>query len=329
MNESDDLGRALRTWLGAEGARPAPPDLLRAVAADVQARRPRPRWLALARRDGAIAAPAVSGLGGARALAFIALALLLVAIVAAALVGAGSPSPHSAVASTQPTAHAVMTVDEVTHVVTAQLLENRVGLSVVPTRITKVTLVPQNGTYDFGAGPEALDTAGATWVVEAEGTYVICSSFCDARDSETFLVGDADGLIESSRPNPSSAPYGIPSSVFRELLAAHGLQWTAAPVPASGVVSASTVVKGLDPGLFPSQGPLDPTPPRDGPMYGLVTVVDSAAAQSPGALFLFDGGTRAIWWVAAIGPIPKPGGGGYQWAAFDAVTGGQLLTGTN
>ncbi|MEA2674072.1 MAG: hypothetical protein QOI92_1264 [Chloroflexota bacterium] len=332
MKKPNDFDRAVRTWLDAEGTWKAPPELLRAVSAEAHARRPRPRWLATIRRDGAAASPPAAIFLTPRVLAFVALALLLVAIIAAAVIGAGSRSPQLAVEPTpMPTLQHSMTVDEVTQVVLAELNVDQVGLAIVPPHITKVTLVAPNGSYDFGAGLENIGSSALTWVVEVQGTFVICSSFCDERDAETFLVGDADAQVGGTRGNPAHTTiFNIPSTAFRQLLADHGLLWTAAPVPTAGVVPAATIVQGLDPRLIPSSSPIDPTPSRDGPMYGLISVVNPSLAQSGSPLPVAPvAGTRAIWWVAAMGPFPKPGGGGYAWAAFDAVTGEQLLTGSS
>jgi hypothetical protein len=81
MTRIADLDRQLATWMEAEAAAPAPPDLVGHVAAATSRRRPRPAWLARLRQARATSGPARSTALVA-GLAVIALAMLGLAVAA-------------------------------------------------------------------------------------------------------------------------------------------------------------------------------------------------------------------------------------------------------
>jgi len=325
--ERNDLARSLSVWLENEAAPRAPSELRMRVADATRSRRPRPAWFATLRGDGLADRritwnrPAL-GLGAA-------LVLLAIALVAALVAGTAEPIP-TPIPQVPEAVDALIDIPEdltprleVLDVERAVLNEMRVesvGLVQLPIQIRTVTLLPANTTYRWG-NPElhaSITFEEQTWIVEVDGMYAKCSSFCDAGTSHWFNLGDTSPgpFHPTGEHTGRGAFYWVPALTFRQNLADHGLAYVPAEIPSSGsgFVDAQTV---LEHGFTTANH-------VQGPAFGLITVVDPGLAGKGSPMPASPSGatTRAIWWAQLMEPP-------VTWVVIDAVTGDVLDTGSS
>ena len=98
--------------------------------------------------------------------------------------------------------------DQVEREVVGMIEANHVGLASVPVTVTKITLMPPGATYLYvdgssGYPEESFSEVSLYWAVEATGTWVICSSFCDEHPVGAYAIDDATGHIGSSATGPT------------------------------------------------------------------------------------------------------------------------------
>jgi hypothetical protein len=335
MNEHEPLDHTLAAWFETDARIDPPEDLFDRVVTETRSRRPSPAWLAAVRADGVTARQA--GLPGRPVLLMAAIGLLLLAILASVLLAAGAAPWRLSVAPavvTVPPSASVPIVDvpvglspklapaQVEQEVIGLIDANHLGLASEPVTVTKITLLPPGVEYKIGTGPDPRSQGGLTedslsWVVEATGTNVICSSFCSTWTSGAYVIDDATGMHRGGGAT-SLGGSSVPSQSFRGLLAANGLQYDPMTPPATGVVPSATIVKRLDPRHFASGLSLN------SPMFGTVVWQDRALAKELTSVFPSPGATRAIWWVGSTQPTAS--GDDLVWAAFDATTGALLDT---
>ena len=127
-------------------------------------------------------------------------------------------------------------------------------------------------------------------------------------------------------PTPSSAASATPtdaivgpslgpsSESFVAYLRGYGQLFTPVPVPAAGIISASTALANL--GGYPT--PASPDPVAEAPIYGIVTCVDPSKNCAQRGL-VGPGETLAIWLI--VFPTVTDQDGGSAWATVNAVTG--------
>ncbi len=351
MPETDDLSRALRSWLREEAAPHSPREVFETVVVETRSLRPRPAWLATLRGAGfgARRMPEIPA-RVALALALVALAL---AVVGMSIIAGGSvrplPEPPSnALTGIGPSPTAIgpsptiaaaagpilelpagvshnLTVAEVEQRVVAEMHRGSAGLTSGPIVIRRVALVPPNTPYPLGSpdvsgnAPGSMSHDQTMWVVEANGTDSICTSFCDASDGVDEAVFDSDPNIAwVASYLDQSRVYPVPAQAFRETLARHGLVYEPADSSAGGILDAATVMKHLDPGRFPARTT------RQGPVFGVIVVADPKLAAQAGPIPASPaaGGSRRIWWVQLM---DAP----WSWAVVDAVTGATLDSGVS
>jgi hypothetical protein len=195
-----------------------------------------------------------------------------------------------------------MTPDEVSQEVVGLIETSHVGLPSVPISVTKITLVPPGGTYAV-SGPDMQDHGSVTehglyWVVEALGTSVVCSSFCDEWSGLAYVMDDATGELLGSAGAVAPGGLGVPSDSFRRILADNGLLFVPAHAPATGVVDSRQIVDHLDPRLF--RGGMN----ANGPVFGTVVMENPAMKRSGRVWWPGPGASRQIWWVGSMDQTP-------------------------
>lgn len=116
-------------------------------------------------------------------------------------------------------------------------------------------------------------------------------------------------------PSPGYSPAFTPPANFVAYLAGYGQEFTPAPVPPSGVVSAHEVVAKLRADGFPSFAKAGADAQ---PIYGMVTCIDPTKNCAERGL-VRPGQALAIWLVGY--PAVSGADGGTAWATVDARTG--------
>lgn len=214
------------------------------------------------------------------------------------------------------------TADQVEREVVGMIEANHVGLASVPVTVTKITLMPPGATYQYVDGssgyPEkSFIGVSLYWAVEATGTWVTCSSFCDERPVGAYAIDDATGRNTADLAWPKERAFDVPSEPFRRVLADNGLLFIPSEAPPTGVTSRA-IIERLDPRSF------GPDLSIGSPLFG--TVVWQNPAMNRGAMDWWpsSGASRAIWWA---GSNQLTAGAEEQiWAVYDATTGALLET---
>ena len=215
------------------------------------------------------------------------------------------------------------TADQVEREVVGMIEANHVGLASVPVTVTKITLMPPGATYVYvdgssGYPEESLSEVSLYWAVEATGTWVICSSFCDEHPVGAYAIDDATGHIGSSATGPTGRGFVVPSESFRRVLADNGLLFIPAEAPPTGVVPSGAIIERLDPRSF------GPDLSIGSPLFGTVVWQNPAMTRGGMDWWPSTGASRAIWW-AGSNQI-SAGGEDQIWAVYDAKAGVLLET---
>ena len=238
-----------------------------------------------------------------------------------------SPTPSDPVIELPAGLSHRLSVADVERAVLAEMQRTSAGLVSGPTTIRRVTLVPPNTTYSYPRPDASGDQVGSVshevsfWLVEVDGTATICGSFCDASDRVEVQVFDAESPVHPcvcGYPDPTRV-YPVPAQSFREALAAHGLAFEQADLPANGILDATAALAHLDAARFPAAD-LFGTRPN----FGAIVVTDPKLASATGPITATPtgGGTRPIWFVQLM---DAP----WSWAVVDAVTGTTLDSGVS
>jgi len=354
VKERNEMDRTIRAWFEADATHDVPVRLLDSIDAETRRRGPRPAWLAFLRADGIERQLPI--VGTVKPLVVLAIvAALLIGLVGGAILAGGSqrgllsevPTPSATLAASPtpspfvppkptltvsggslprvevpPGFSPTMTPGDLERHVLALIASNERDLSMTlaPAKVSAIRLLPP-GTSDpllwadgSDHGASAFRAERLTWAVDGEGTLLECAPRCSIFAAGTFFFDDEAGVeLEVGARGPITA---IPSASFRTYLADFGQAFTPGPVPATGVVTAASVLAGLAATDFPVHGARP-----DVPIYGLVTCVDTTkhcvdAYAGPGKVV-------AMWWVA-FPATPGAAFGDKAWAAVDATNGAFL-----
>ena len=207
------------------------------------------------RRVGSLAWPArgpvIASLAQRPAAAWLIVGLLLVLALLGVVGLAGSPTPQPAPSPIATPGPAVvvppglnprLTPAAVEAAAVALVETGHVGLASAPVVVTKVTLVGAGGTYPYDSRGNGFTADALIWAVEATGTLVQCSSFCDEDpDGGLVLIDEATGNLRSFVYLTPDNVQDVPGGDFRQRLEDNGLVWTPIAAPPAGIVTLRTV----------------------------------------------------------------------------------------